>query len=46
MHEPSSFLKRDHKLQSIRTIRVDLIESSRIDNIFNPPYVVNGRYIF
>ena len=24
IHEPSSFLKRDHKLQSIRTIRVDL----------------------
>ena len=31
------FLKRGYKLQSIRTIRVDLIESIRIDNIFNPP---------
>ena len=37
IHEPSSFLKRGHKLQSIRTIRVDSIESTRIDNIFNPP---------
>ena len=36
-HEPSSFLKRGHKPQSIRTIRVDLIESSQINNIFNPP---------
>ena len=33
-HEPSSFLKRGHKLQSIR---VDSIESTRMDNIFNPP---------
>ena len=31
IHEPSSFLKRGHKLQSIRMIR------ARIDNIFNPP---------
>ena len=37
IHEPSSFLKCGHKLQSIRTIRVDSIESTRIDNIFNPP---------
>ena len=37
IHEPSSFLKRGHKLQSIRTIRVDSIDSTRIDNIFNPP---------
>ena len=37
MHDPSSFLKRGHKLQSIRTIRVDSIDSTRIDNIFNPP---------
>ena len=37
IHEPSSFLKRGHKLQSIRTIRVDSIKSTRIDNIFNPP---------
>ena len=37
IHESSSFLKRGHKPQSIRTIRVDSIESSRIDNIFNPP---------
>ena len=37
IHEPSSFLKRGHKLQSIRTIRVDSIEQTRIDNIFNPP---------
>ena len=34
IHEPSSFLKRGHKLQSIR---VDSIESTRIDNIFNSP---------
>ena len=47
IHEPSSFLKRGHKPQSIRTIRVDSIESSRIDNIFqfNPPYIVQGGYI-
>ena len=37
IHEPSSFLKRGHKLQLIRTIRVDSIESTRVDNIFNPP---------
>ena len=37
IHEPSSFLKRGHKPQSIRTIRVDSIESTQIDNIFNPP---------
>ena len=37
IHEPSLFLKRGTKLQSIRTIRVDSIESTRIDNIFNPP---------
>ena len=37
MHEPSSFLKRGHKLQLIRTIRVNSIESTRVDNIFNPP---------
>ena len=45
IHEPFSFSKRCHKLRSIRTIRVDSIESSRIDNIFNPPYIVQGRYI-
>ena len=28
------------------TIRVDSIKSSRINNIFNPPYIVQGRYIF
>ena len=37
IHEPSSFLKRGHKLQSICMIRVDSIELTRIDNIFNPP---------
>ena len=37
IHEPSSFLKRGHKLQSIPTICVDSIELPRIDNIFNPP---------
>ena len=37
IHEPSSILKHGHKLQSIRTIRVDSIESSQINNIFNPP---------
>ena len=37
IHELSLFLKRGHKPQSIRTIRVDSIESTRIDNIFNPP---------
>ena len=37
IHETSSFLKRGHKLQSIRTIRVDAIESTRIDNNFSPP---------
>ena len=37
IHEPSSFLKRGPKLQSIRMIRVDSIKSTRIDNIFNPP---------
>ena len=46
IHEPSSFLKRGHKLQSIRMIGVDLIESSQIDNILNPPYIVQGRYMF
>ena len=39
IHEPSSFLKRGHKLQSIHTIRVDSIELTQIDNIFNPPSV-------
>ena len=38
IHEPSSFLKRGHKLQLIRTIRVDSIELTRID-IFNPPSI-------
>ena len=42
MHEPSLLLKRGHKLQSIRTIHVDSMESSRIDNIFNPTYIVQG----
>ena len=37
IHEPSSFLKRGHKPQSICAIHVDSIESTRIDNIFNPP---------
>ena len=37
IHEPSSFLKHGHKPQLIRTIRVDSIESTQIDNIFNPP---------
>ena len=46
IHEPSLFLKRGNKLQSIRMTRVDLIESSRIDNILNPPYIVQGRCIF
>ena len=46
IHEPFLFLKRCHKLRSIRTTRVDSIESSQIDNIFNPPYIVQGRYIF
>ena len=44
IHEPSSFLKRGHKLQSIRTIRVDSIESTRIDNIFNPPQSPDQLY--
>ena len=35
--EPSSFSKRGHKLQSIHTIRVDSIELTWIDSIFNPP---------
>ena len=42
MHEPSLLLKRGHKLKSIRTIHVDSMESSRIDNIFNPTYIVQG----
>ena len=42
IHEPSLF----HKLQLIRTIRVDSIESSRINNIFNPPYIVQECFIF
>ena len=29
-----------NKLQSIPTIPVDLIESGQINNIFNPPYIV------
>ena len=37
IHELSSFLKRGHKFQSIRTICVDSIESTRIDDIFKPP---------
>ena len=37
IHEPSSFLKRGHKPQSIRMNCVDSIESTRIDNIFNSP---------
>ena len=37
IHEPSSFLKHGHKLRLIRTIRVDSIDSTRVDNIFNPP---------
>ena len=44
IHEPSSFLKRGHKLQSIRTIRIDSIESTRIDNIFNPPQSPDQLY--
>ena len=28
------------------TIRVDSIESSRIDNIFNPPCIDLGRYMY
>ena len=46
IQEPSLFLKRCRKLQLIRMICVDLIKSSRIDNIFNPSYIVQGRYIF
>ena len=42
IHEPSL----SHKLQLIRTIRVDSIESSRINNIFNPPYIVQECFIF
>ena len=37
IHEPSSFVKHGHKLQSIRMICVNSIESTRIENIFNPP---------
>ena len=37
IHEPSSFLKRGYKLQLIRMIRVDSVELTWIDNIFNPP---------
>ena len=33
IHEPSSFLKRGHK----RFIRFIRFESTRVDNIFNPP---------
>ena len=46
IHEPSSFVKRGHKLQLIHMIHVNSIELSWIDNIFNPPYIVQGRYIF
>ena len=46
IHEPSSFLKHGHKLQLIRMTCVDSIESSRIDNIFYPPYIVQGRYCY
>ena len=46
IHELSSFLKHSHKLQLIHTICVDSIELSQIRNIFNPPYIVQGRYIF
>ena len=37
IHETSLFLKRGHKLQSIRMICVNFIESTQINNIFNPP---------
>ena len=37
IHEPSSFLKSGHKLQSICTICVNSTESTWINNIFNPP---------
>ena len=38
IHEHSSFLKCGTKLQWIRTICVDSIKSTWINNIFNPPY--------
>ena len=44
IHEPSSFLKRGYKLQSIRTIRVDSIESTRIDNISTHPQSPDQLY--
>ena len=43
VHEPSSFLKRGHKFQSICMICVQSIESSWIDNNLKPPYIVQGR---
>ena len=35
------FLKRGYKLQSIRTIRVDSIESRSKRQHFNPPYILS-----
>ena len=46
IHEPSSFLKRGHKLQSIRTIRGDSIESTRIDNTFSLPSKSRSTTVF
>ena len=44
IHEPSSFLKRGHKLQSIRMIRVNLIESTQITTFSTHPQ--SPDYIF
>ena len=46
IHESPLFLKCGHKLQSICMIHVYWIGSSRNDNILNPPYIVQGHYIF
>ena len=49
-HEPSSFLKRGHKLPSIRTIRVDSIELTTFSTHLQSPdqlyfLIVNSRFI-
>ena len=50
IHEPSSFLKLGHKLQSIRTIRVDSVESTTFSTHPQSPdqlyfLIVNSRSI-
>ena len=44
IQEPSSFLKRGHKLHSICTIHVDSIESTQIDNISTHPQSPDQLY--